>query len=63
MTNFLDDPDIQVNLDQIQGNTLAGFNKDYETLLFLHFGEPSGAKQWLVEAVGNIATMREVLDF
>src|SRR5438874_1564212 len=63
MPQFLPDDQITVKIDQIQGNILAGFNKDYEALLFIEFQDPAGARTWLNETRGNIATMQEVLDF
>jgi Dyp-type peroxidase family len=50
-------------LDEIQGNILAGFNKDFQTLLFLKIEEPEVFKLWLEQLVPFVATTREVLHF
>jgi Dyp-type peroxidase family len=63
MPDFLPDGEITVDLDEIQGNILAGFNKDHEALLFLTFRDGPGARRWLSELLGDVATMREVLAF
>ena len=50
-------------IDQIQGNILAGFNKDFQTLIFLHIDRASDFKQWLAAQVDFVATTAEVLVF
>ena len=50
-------------LDDIQGNILAGFNKDYQTLLFLVIHQPEVFKLWLRQLIPFVATTREVLHF
>jgi Dyp-type peroxidase family len=50
-------------VDQIQGNVLAGFNKDFQTLIFLHIDRPRDFKPWLAAQVDFIATTAEVLAF
>jgi Dyp-type peroxidase family len=50
--------------DEIQGNILAGFNKDYASFLFLHLpDDPQAAQTWLAEIVDEVATMTEVSAF
>jgi|SRR5215831_259544 len=53
--------------DQIQGNILAGFNKDYQTFLFLRIvddsAEKTDVKRWLKSQIPFIATTEEVLAF
>ena len=39
----------RLNLSNIQGNILAGFNKDYQDFLFLRFTAPSRARAWIRE--------------
>jgi Dyp-type peroxidase family len=66
-----DEPRLAV--DDIQGNVLAGFNKDQQTLLFLRMprgddGEPSAEtveefRAWLGRLVPFVATTAEVLAF
>jgi Dyp-type peroxidase family len=40
-------------LSNIQGNILAGFNKDYQDFLFLRFTTPSRARAWIREIASN----------
>ena len=49
--------------DNIQGNILAGFNKDFQTLLFLRITSLEDFRQWLADVVPFIATTAEVLAF
>jgi Dyp-type peroxidase family len=56
-----DEPVIEV--DEIQGNILAGFNKDNQTLIFLEIKNAAEFKKWLQEVVPFIATTDEVLQF
>jgi len=56
-----DEPVLAV--DQIQGNILAGFNKDFQTLIFLHIDRARNFKPWLASQVDFIATTAEVLAF
>ena len=50
-------------INQIQGNILAGFNKDFQTLIFLHIDRAKDFKPWLASQIGFIATTAEVLAF
>ena len=50
-------------IDQIQGNILAGFNKDFQTLIFLHIDSATDFKPWLASQIDFIATTAEVLAF
>src|SRR5512136_2658547 len=50
-------------VDQIQGNILAGFNKDFQTLVFLHIERAEDFKLWLAAQIDFIATTAEVLAF
>ena len=52
-----------LNVDQIQGNILAGFNKDFQTFLFLEILDVAGAKAWLANVAPEVATLAEVLAF
>jgi Dyp-type peroxidase family len=56
-------PEPRLKVDQIQGNILPGFLKDFETLLFLKIDHVADCKQWLRELVPLIATADEVLTF
>src|SRR5438552_6288647 len=53
----------QLDVDQIQGNILAGFNKDNQTLIFLAIREPKKFKLWLRAITPFVATTEEVLQF
>jgi Dyp-type peroxidase family len=55
--------DIQKNLHEIQGNIIGGFNKDYQTFLFLRFNDLDRGRQWLDLMVPEISTSQEVVDF
>jgi len=50
-------------VDQIQGNILAGFNKDNQTLIFLKIHESKKFKLWLRAITPFVATTEEVLQF
>src|SRR5205823_3545225 len=52
-----------LDVDDIQGNILAGFNKDHQALLPLTIVEVAGAKLWLRDFHPHIATTREVLQY
>lgn len=49
--------------DQIQGNILAGFNKDHQVFLFLAFPDRVRATAWLGQVVNHLATTRQVVRF
>lgn len=48
---------------EIQGDILAGFNKDYRLYLFLMFPDTARARAWLKELTLHIATTRVVAAF
>lgn len=50
-------------IQEIQGNILAGFNKDFQTLIFLHIERAREFKLWLASQINFIATTAEVLAF
>ena len=52
-----------LNVNNIQGNILGGFNKDYQALLFLEIENPNAFKQWLELQIDFIATASEVIAF
>jgi Dyp-type peroxidase family len=54
---------IQENLCQIQGNIIGGFNKDYQTFLFLKFNDPAKGRNWVCQMIPEISTSEEVLAF
>src|SRR6266508_4260285 len=43
-------------MDTIQGNSVAGFNKDFQTLLFLKIVDVPDFKRWLKALIPFIAT-------
>jgi Dyp-type peroxidase family len=56
--------DMPLNLDEIQGNVVAGFNKDYTSYLFFALpDEPGQARAWLAGLVNEVATAQEVKRF
>ena len=55
------EPILQVN--EIQGNSLGGFQKDHEMLMFLKITDVAIAKKWLQSLAPYIATAAEVIQF
>ncbi|MBV9848075.1 MAG: Dyp-type peroxidase [Armatimonadetes bacterium] len=51
------------NLANIQGNILGGFNKDFQSFLFLHFSDRDKGRAWLEHMAPEIATSEEVVAF
>jgi Dyp-type peroxidase family len=57
-------PDMTLDLKEIQGNIAAGFRKDFASFLFLALpDEPTQARVWLAEIVDQVATAEEVKQF
>jgi deferrochelatase/peroxidase EfeB len=56
-------PEPELNLGDIQGNILAGFNKDHQSFLFVSFSQAEGAKAWLKELAPEVASSSEVRAF
>jgi len=56
-------PEPELKLDDIQGNILAGFNKDHESFLFVNFPEGGDPKGWLAEIAPDVASTSEVNTF
>jgi Dyp-type peroxidase family len=53
-----------LELDEIQGNILAGFNKDWQAFLFFTLPADVGAaRAWLAEIVDDVASTTEVKAF
>jgi len=50
-------------LDNIQGNILGGFNKDFQRLVFFRFGSVASARRWLGDLLDDVATSAEVIAF
>jgi Dyp-type peroxidase family len=49
--------------DDIQGNILGGFNKDYQTLLGIKFGDTALAKAFLQDLATQVTPLRDVMHF
>lgn len=56
-----DEPRLATN--QIQGNIMPGFNKDFQWLLFLKIVHLPSFKRWLRNLIPSVTTMAQVLDF
>ncbi len=52
-----------LEMKQIQGNIVVGFNKDFQTLLLLEITDAADFKRWLAALVPFIASASEVLAF
>ncbi|MGI9148093.1 MAG: Dyp-type peroxidase [Chloroflexota bacterium] len=53
-----------LQLDEIQGNVLGGFNKDHQTLIYVRLeNELEPFRAWLRGAIQTIATAQEVVQF
>src|SRR5207247_1779609 len=50
-------------MEEIQGNVVAGFSKDFQTLLFLRIEDVPSFKAWLAEFASLVATAEEVIAF
>jgi hypothetical protein len=48
-------PTTALNLDQIQGNSIGGFNKDFQTNLFLKFTGDAAGRAWIKEISEEVA--------
>jgi Dyp-type peroxidase family len=49
--------------DDIQGNSLAGFNKDHQTFLLVRIRDAPSARKWLKTLVPRVSPLSEVQDF
>jgi Dyp-type peroxidase family len=50
-------------LSNIQGNIFGGFNKDFQTFLFLNFKDACTGRAWIDEIAGSISNSADVLKF
>ena len=59
--------DPAIAADDIQGNSLAGFNKDYQAFLFLRISPEEEAatavRAWVARLAPHIASLQEVHAF
>ena len=53
----------QLDVENIQGNSLAGFTKDHQVLVFLQIDDVTRFRAWLAAQVPYIASLKEVLTF
>jgi len=53
-------PTVTLNLADIQGNVLAGFNKDHQAFVAVVFPKPVPARRWLAAIRPQVATAAEV---
>jgi Dyp-type peroxidase family len=54
---------VDLDLDNIQGNILPGFNKDHQAFLFVRFQGGEQGARWLSELQPQVASAREVEAF
>ena len=54
---------VALELDQIQGNILAGFNKDHQRFLFLRIDDVGRAKTWLKTLIPHVSITTAVKAF
>jgi Dyp-type peroxidase family len=50
-----------LDIQDIQGHVLGGFDKDYQTFLFLGIADAQRARDWLRQTLSRITTLEEVL--
>lgn len=56
-------PDPVIAADDIQGNSLAGFNKDHQAFLFVQIRDTPAARLWLKTLVPRVSPLSEVQGF
>lgn len=58
-------PTTALDLNQIQGNSIGGFNKDFQTNLFLKFTSDAAGRAWIKEISEEVAasSSADVLEF
>ena len=52
-----------LDVHDIQGNILVGFNKDHRTFLGLAIDDPAQAKKWIGLISDQVSTMYEVYNY
>lgn len=52
-----------LDLCNIQGNILGGFNKDFQSFLFLRFADKPSARRWVGSIAGEVASATELAKF
>ncbi len=56
-------PEPLLDSADMQGNILAGFNKDHQLLVALNVTEVAGARRWLARVWPQISTLAQVFEF
>jgi len=56
-------PEPLLDVADMQGNILAGFNKDHQLLVALNIAEVAGTRRWLARVWPQISTLTQVLQF
>jgi Dyp-type peroxidase family len=56
-------PEPELNVQGIQGNVVAGFNKDFQTLVGLQIDDAERFGRWLATQIPFVATAAQVLAF
>jgi hypothetical protein len=52
-----------LDIAEIQGNSLVGFNKDHQAFLYFRITEPGVARRWLHDLAAQVATVEETLAY
>ncbi|MGA7265940.1 MAG: hypothetical protein WA709_05290 [Stellaceae bacterium] len=52
-------PTTSLNLDQIQGNSISGSNKDFQTNLFLKFTNAAAGRAWIKEISDEVSFLKQ----
>src|SRR2546430_606948 len=52
-----------LELDEIQGNSIAGFNKDFQTHLYVRIDGSARARKWIADLAPYLSSAREVQSF
>lgn len=52
-----------LDIAEIQGNSLVGFNKDYQSFLYFRITDPAIARRWLHDLAPQVTTVEEALAF
>src|SRR5215467_2436669 len=56
-------PDPSIAAEEIQGNSLAGFNKDHQAFLLVQIRDALSARGWLKTLVPRLSPLSEVHEF
>jgi len=54
---------VSIDLTKIQGNSFGGFNKDFQSNLFLKFNSADSGRAWINEISGQISSSGDVIQF